>query len=184
MNPPEAIATDIFNHSDWIATKHINNVVEAVTELFDKYRAIFFPESEATEERDIIAEIENVIESENVRSAWDRGVKVYALELIEELKEAVEGGYFDAEDVAAPKLLKRQLLNGASDWSAYSWGGSSLIYDRDIAERLCNPSELKKTRNGERRPNSREEWLDTQARALRRAANKVMSVARSISDSV
>lgn len=48
-----------------------------------------------------------------------------------------------------------------------------MIYDSDIAERLCNPSELKKTRNGERRPNGREEWLDTQARALFQAANRV-----------
>ena len=65
------------------------------------------------------------------------------------------------------------LLNGAKDWSQYSWGGCSLIYDPDIASRLCCPSELKKTRNGERRPNSREEWLDVQARALYQAANRV-----------
>lgn len=52
-------------------------------------------------------------------------------------------------------------------------GGCSLIYDSDIAERLCCPSELRKTHNGERRPNSKEEWLDTQARALTQAANRV-----------
>ena len=69
--------------------------------------------------------------------------------------------------------MKAQLLNGASDWSQYSWGGCSLIYDGDIAERLCTPSELKKTRNGERRPNSREDWLDVQARALYQASNSI-----------
>lgn len=39
--------------------------------------------------------------------------------------------------------------------------------------RLCTPSELRRTHNGERRPNSREEWLDTQARALYQAARRV-----------
>lgn len=60
----------------------------------------------------------------------------------------------------------------------YNWGGSSLIYDADIAGRLCCPSELKKTRNGERRPNSREEWLDVQARALYQACNRLCRLYR------
>lgn len=53
-----------------------------------------------------------------------------------------------------------------------------MIYNADIAERLCCPSELKKTRNGERRPNNREEWLDTQARALYQAASRVVNAYR------
>lgn len=122
-------------------------------------------------------DIRTAIESAKARSAWNRGVIAYALELIEELEEAIAGGYFDAEDIESPKLLERQLLNGASDWSQYSWGGCSLIYNEDIAERLCTPSELKKTRNGERRPNSREEWLDAQARALRQAAHHIQRAA-------
>lgn len=55
----------------------------------------------------------------------------------------------------------------------------TLIYNSDIAARLCCPSELKRTRNGDRRPNSREEWLDTQARALFQAANRVYKALRS-----
>lgn len=128
-----------------------------------------------------IEKMRELLEAEKARSAWDRGVKVYASELLDELAEAIEGGYFDAADLEAPKLLRKQLLNGASDWSQYSWGGCSLCYDGQIAERLCNPSELKKTRNGERRPNSREEWLDVQARALHQAANMVCRLAREVS---
>lgn len=116
-----------------------------------------------------ISEITAIIEATNPRSAWSRGVKTYALELLEELPENVEYGSIQS--------LKADLLNGARDWSQYSWGGCSLIYDEDIAKRLCTPSELKKTRNGERRPNSREEWLDTQARALNQAANNIVRVA-------
>lgn len=107
------------------------------------------------------------------RSAWDKGVTVYADELLDELREAILGGWVDLEDMASDKLVDRALLNGAANWKEYSWGGCSLIYDGDIAERLCTPSELKKTRHGERRPNSREEWLDTQGRALCQAAGRV-----------
>lgn len=113
------------------------------------------------------------IESENQRSAWDKGVTKYALELVDQLGEQINGGYFEELDLTESKKVRAALLKGAADWSQYSWGGCSLIYDGDIAERLCCPSELKKTRNGERRPNSREEWLDTQARALFQAANRV-----------
>ena len=85
----------------------------------------------------------------------------------------MNGGYISADNLNTPADFSRALLNGASDWSAYSYGGSSLIYNGDIAARLCCPSELKKTREGERRPNSREEWLDVQARALAQAARVV-----------
>ena len=123
------------------------------------------------------------IESEKQRSAWDKGVTKYALELVEQLGEQINGGYFEELDLTESEKVRAALLNGAADWSQYSWGGCSLIYDSDIAERLCNPSELKKTRNGERRPNSREEWLDTQARALFQAANRVCRHIRTLEKS-
>lgn len=121
------------------------------------------------------SDIRTAIENRKTRSAWSRGVNAYALELLDELEEAIEHGYFDKADIDSPKLLMRQLLNGAADWSQYSWGGCSLIYDGDIANRLCTPSELKKTRNGNRRPNAREEWLDTQARALYQASGLILA---------
>lgn len=123
------------------------------------------------------------IESEKQRSAWDKGVTKYALELVEQLGEQINGGYFEELDLTESKKVRAALLNGAANWSQYSWGGCSLIYDGDIAERLCCPSELKKTRNGERRPNSREEWLDVQARALFQAANRVCRHIRTLEKS-
>lgn len=123
------------------------------------------------------------IESEKQRSAWDKGVTQYALEMVEQLGERINGGYFEELDLTESKKVRAALLNGAADWSQYSWGGYSLIYNSDIAERLCSPSELKKTRNGERRPNSREEWLDTQARALFQAANRVCRHIRTLEKS-
>lgn len=117
------------------------------------------------------------LEARKDRSAWDKGVTLYAVELVEELRERAE---YEGRNPEAGKECQEWILNGAQDWNAYSWGGSSLIYNGDIAERLCTPSELKKTRNGERRPNSREEWLDTQARALFQACNRVARLYRSI----
>ena len=110
-------------------------------------------------------EIITVLETRKDRSAWDKGVTVYALELLENITET-------------EIITKERLLNGAENWEEFSWGGCSLIYDYDIAERLCTPSELKKTRNGEKRPNTRESWLDTQARALFQACNRIMTLAR------
>ena len=117
------------------------------------------------------------LEARKDRSAWNKGVTLYAFELMEELQERAKYEGRNSEPGAECKLW---MLNGAQDWKQYSWGGCSLIYDSDIAERLCCPSELKRTRNGERRPNSREEWLDTQARALYQAANRVSRLYRSI----
>lgn len=123
------------------------------------------------------------IESEKQRSAWDKGVTKYAFELMEQLGEQINDGYFEELDLTESKKVRAALLNGAANWSQYSWGGCSLIYNSDIAERLCSPSELKKTRNGERRPNSREEWLDVQARALFQAANRVCRHIRTLEKS-
>lgn len=111
--------------------------------------------------------IEKAIKERKERSAWARGVKEYALELIDNLDN------LDDDDLTSFAMVSKALLNGASDWAQYSWGGCALIYNSDIAERLCTPSELKRTRDGERRPNASEEWLDTQARALNQASRVV-----------
>lgn len=125
-----------------------------------------------------INNIRDAINNHTARSAWDKGVKLYALELIKKLEESIDDGYFYEDDLSAPRVLLRGLLNGAEDWNEYSWGGCSLIYDGQIAERLCTPSEFVRTRGGERRPNSREEWLDVQARALNQAARWIVNAAR------
>lgn len=117
-----------------------------------------------------IKELKQTIEAQPARSAWDKAVKVYAYELIEEMD--------DNKEFYGSPADKKELLNGASGWNEYSWGGCSLIYDADIAERTCSPSELKKVNNGERRPNSNEEWLDVQARALFQAEHMIIRLSK------
>ena len=95
------------------------------------------------------------------RGAWSRGVKAYAVELVESLEPA------NADfDLSNERLLEKALLNGASSWREYSEGGCALIYDADIAERLCPPSAVKRRKWGMLAPNGRENWLECQARAL------------------
>ena len=101
------------------------------------------------------------------RSAWARGVKAYAVELLEDLD--------DGADLSNEVMLQKALLNGAQSWAQYSEGGAALCYDEDIAERLCSPSELKRTKWGMRDPNCRETWIDVQARALRQAHRLIVS---------
>ena len=99
-------------------------------------------------------------------SQWSKGVDQYAKELLQDLKD---NGY--------TTVTLEHLLNGAQNWSEYSWSGCSLIYNDDIAERLATPSEIKQqTRRGglSSYANANEQWLDTQARALSQASREIM----------
>lgn len=125
-------------------------------------------------------EIRERVNANKPRSAWERGVLQYAAELLDQLEDAITGGYFHQDDLEAPKILEKGLLNGADSWGSYSWGGCSLCYDSDIAERLCTPSELKRKRGGDLPPNRSEEWLDTQARALFQASRRILWAARAL----
>jgi hypothetical protein len=118
------------------------------------------------------------LEQRKDRSAWGRGVNGYAVDMLQQIAGYYNGGYISADDLATWATAEAVALNGARDWDEYSWGGSALVYDGDIAAALCTPSELKRTRNGDRRPNSWEEWLDVQARALHQAFRRVYSAIR------
>ena len=167
-------------YTNRIHTAHLDQIAAAMM----KYEPTTEPAAEEAQEAAEEAQEESTLdkvaaelEAQKDRSAWGRGVNAYALELVEELRERAA---YEGRNPEPGKECQEWMLNGAQDWAQYSWGGSSLIYDGDIAERLCTPSELKKTRHGERRPNSREEWLDTQARALTQACNRVARLYRSI----
>lgn len=111
-------------------------------------------------------EIKKALEKEKARSAWKAGVIQYAFEILDNMEDG--------------EVTEKNLLNGADNWKEYSYGGCALIYDVDICHRLCTPSEIKKTKDGERRPNKQEDWLDTQARALYQAARLIMKIKREI----
>ena len=104
------------------------------------------------------------------RSAWSKGVKEYAYSLLGNIFS-----YSDYKAINDCKSLHEVLLKGAKDWKQFSWGGYALICNADIAKTLCNPSELKKCKNGILRPNKKEQWLDVQAQALFQAERLIKS---------
>lgn len=115
-------------------------------------------------------ELRKLVEQIPNTSAWNRGVKEYTDELLDNLEERAQSYERLPKN---EKELEEWLLNGAMSWDEYSYGGCSLIYNGDIAERLCTPSELKKKDGGRLAPNSNESWLDVQIRALYQACLRI-----------
>lgn len=109
------------------------------------------------------------------RSAWDKAVTLYALDLLDDVQKGADNMERLPLDGAE---LERWALNSASCWEQYSNGGCSICYNADIAARVCTPSELKRKHNGAYEPNSRETWLDVQARALYQACNRIRKICR------
>ena len=120
------------------------------------------------------AEIEGIIKNleekeKKARSKWGKAVLQDAQWLLENV---IEGYMENGEEV---EINEKILLNGAENWKEFSWNGSALIYNGEIAEHYSTPSELKFwgfTKDGgvKRDTNTAgEHLLDIQARALRQA---------------
>lgn len=111
-------------------------------------------------------ELVKKLEKLTPRSAWSRAVVSDAVDLVENLTCSEIPNNWEE--------LKKMLLKGAADWSAYSYGGCALVYDEDIARHYCTKSELRGVTRSDgtisERANARENWPDVQARALRQAA--------------
>ena len=117
--------------------------------------------------------VKKELESRKDRSAWNRGVNGYAFNILRTLEERTE------QENRMPENEEEALkwaLNGAYDWSEYSYSGLAYCYNSQIAKRLCNPTELKKSRGGVLEPNAQESWLDVQARALYQAWRRVSAL--------
>lgn len=134
----------------------------------------------------IINKIREELKNYKNRSAWKRGVAEYAEEIMDTVEERSE---YEGHEPQSREELIDFMLNGAkdyrrnglyNDWSVASYGGSYLIYNYDIAERLCTPSEFKKCREGDWNPNRNETWLDVQARALFQAGNRIIKAYRKV----
>ena len=116
------------------------------------------------------SEIEGMIKSleakeKKARSKWGKAVLQDAQWLLKNVIEGYDEPY---------ELSEKLVLNGASDWKQFSWDGSGLISNAEIAEHYSTPSELKNflTKDGgiKRDTNTAgEHLLDIQARALRQA---------------
>ena len=111
------------------------------------------------------------------RSAWNRAVKLYALDLLDSVEmEAIENapqfgaGWAVTQYRGQVNGLRHVLINGARTWLEYSEGGCSLIYDDEIAERCCSPAVYAKSNHGEKMTLRGRSWLEVQAWGLNQAA--------------
>lgn len=101
------------------------------------------------------------IEQWKPRSAWDKGVKELMFMIVEhECRDFID----DFKTIDTHKI--DELISLAKEWS---YNGELWIYDQQLAEQFCTPSELKRVKGGKFPPNSKEQWVDLQARACYQA---------------
>ena len=118
------------------------------------------------------SEIYNLLTQEKPRSAWSRGVNNIAIDMVSEILEnsnANDAPHFYRVDDFARHFYGVSLREAVD-------GGCFLIYDYDIAENFCTPSELKRVKNGERNPNSRETWFDVMYRGAYQAIRHIITL--------
>ena len=110
------------------------------------------------------------------RSAWDKAVTLYALDLLDDVQSHANEHKRAPVDGAELELWA---LNGADNWHHYSTGACSLVWSGDIAARVCTPSMYKRKHEGASEPGNGQTWLDVQADALKKACWRIRKICRS-----
>lgn len=122
----------------------------------------------------LVAEAEKMSRTE--RSYWNRGVA----SLIRDYGDEVLGEH-DGEIISARDFYK--LWNcGAETLRDAVYDGSFDIWKYDIAKRLCTPSKFKKSNEGMRRPNKRQDWIDVELIAVQQAMYKSLEIMKIVSE--
>lgn len=83
-------------------------------------------------------------EQKKARGTYQKAICEYALELCDNIADNYISTAEELEHLENITNLKERALNGAENWTQYSWGGSSLCYNYDILTRLFCPSLVKK----------------------------------------
>lgn len=118
-----------------------------------------------------IQAVANEVNNTKTRSAWSKGVKAYALDILASFEEWRKWNEENGESV--PELEERTALNGADNWRHWAEGASGLAESYAILCRLCPPSEVKKgVRNID--------WLEVEARAARQAWRMIADAVRKL----
>lgn len=111
------------------------------------------------------------------RSAWDKGVLDYALEIVENYAPE---DVTSVDDVLNYARDKHESLFSVAQLQSH--GGCFEIYDANIAQRLCTPSEFNRAhyKDGSMKQmaNARESWLDVQGRAVYQAYSLIQEALR------
>ena len=115
-------------------------------------------------------ELRKLVEEIPNTSAYKRGIKKYTDELLDNLEEMARIYKRLPKD---ENELESWLLKGAKNWGDYSYRGYSLKFSRQIAERLCTPSEFKRKDGGRIAPSRHDNWFNEQAKALNYACLRI-----------
>ena len=115
----------------------------------------------------ILEEIEKLEKTD-----FNKAVTAYAYDIVEDLSE-------DLDDLSSEDL-ESTLLNGAPDWSSYSHGCSSLIYDSDILDRF-KPQPVYVCFRHNQIMVKYNDLLDEQAKYLKLAAQLVAAIVQKYS---
>ena len=115
-------------------------------------------------------ELRKLVEEIPNTSAYKRGIKKYTDELLDNLEENARIYKRLPKD---ENELESWLLKGARNWGDYSYRGYSLKSNRQIAERLCTPSEFKRKADGRLKPSRYETWFSEQGKALNLACLRI-----------
>lgn len=146
----------------------------------------------------LLQELKTILEQNQnkARSAWDKGVWGYAVEMVENIEsDSIMRQEPDASNHDVSDFLNHVEGRGLSmteywdrdDWSkvrrlsgSVSWGGNFEIFDDGVVERLCTPSEIRRYNAGRMQngPRSGERWLDVQARAVNSAVVRIHNILR------
>lgn len=74
-----------------------------------------------------LEKIAKLVNETKARSAWDKGVKEYAMDIMAEVLVN-----HDSNDIKDTEALRKACLNGASTWVQFSYAGWALCSDCDI----------------------------------------------------
>lgn len=122
----------------------------------------------------LISEITSIIKvSCKPRSAWDKGVKQWALDLLD--------GMDNKAEFSSLTSLLLEALSGSLDWKQYCYDDKGIISDYSIVEAFCTPTEKQRyiSRLGAlRAPNADETWMDVQVKAATQAWDLIERVAK------
>lgn len=119
--------------------------------------------------KNIIETYNNIIEelkSYQYGSIWDNGVKAYAIDILQNVRDAIK---YHGEEPESIEELEEVMLDGASSWREYSYAGNALVYNGEIKSRLFNGHD-------ELNPYPDDSLLDVQTYALEEASNMVKDI--------
>lgn len=120
-----------------------------------------------------IEELKNKLneEQKKARGAYNKAIYQYIFELVDNIADNYITTADELEHLENITNLKERALNGAENWTQYSWGGCSLCYNYDILKRLFCKSIVEKYKNADTVRGRH--LLDYQASALSRAFCKI-----------